>query len=318
MKKTIGFNNKKSIWTSKYDYQSSNYASIDKKFFSCRDTVKAADDVIAWEHNKNSSNNNFYGTQHDSIIHVSFNDNQSQTKIYKTFSVEGTENLAGSLNTFTTSEFLQPDSGTMVTEVGNLSNKGGILFGHMGRDQRLKANVNLKHIGSFLAPSIMGDVVDTITSQLYIIKGTFGSTVVSSNSPTYVLFSFESDPNSLISIGLQGEVNNVALGSSYFSINSGITVALNQDVENTYGTSTTDEGLVIRSGTSQMNRLAELCASPLNLGKTCNVFVATDPTINGDFLRGQYAEAAINLGNGNFELYALNVNYEPTDLDHSK
>lgn len=318
MKKTIGFNNKKNIWTSKYDYVSSNYTSIDKKFFSSRDRVAPSDDVVAWEHNKSGTNNNFYGTQYDSAIHVSFNDNPSQNKIYKTFSIEGTENLAGSINTFTTSEFLQPDITRQAIEIGTLTNKGGILFGHMGRDQRLKANVNLKYAGSFIAPQTLSLAIEPIAGDLWKINGVFGNSVVSSSSPTYVLFSFESDPNNLVSIGTQASISYVPLGSSYYNIDSGITVATDQYVETVLGTSTPEDGLVIRAGSSQMTRLNELCASPSNFNRSCNVFVATDPKINGDFLRGQYAEAAINLGNGNFELYALNVNYEPTDLDHSK
>ena len=55
-----------------------------------------------------------------------------------------------------------------------------------------------------------------------------------------------------------------------------------------------------------------------NSGTLVSIFAITDPQLNGDFLRGQYAESVINLGSDNFELYSLNLNYEPTDLDHSK
>jgi hypothetical protein len=44
----------------------------------------------------------------------------------------------------------------------------------------------------------------------------------------------------------------------------------------------------------------------------------TPQEINGAPPRGQYAQADIALGSAPYELFSLNVNYEPTDLDHSK
>ena len=44
----------------------------------------------------------------------------------------------------------------------------------------------------------------------------------------------------------------------------------------------------------------------------------TPQDINGAPPRGQYAQAEIVFGNQPYELFALNVNYETTDLDHSK
>lgn len=40
--------------------------------------------------------------------------------------------------------------------------------------------------------------------------------------------------------------------------------------------------------------------------------------INGSPPRGQYAQLNVSLGSEPYELYALNLNYEPTDLDHTK
>ena len=48
------------------------------------------------------------------------------------------------------------------------------------------------------------------------------------------------------------------------------------------------------------------------------LFSVTPASINGDDLKGQTADATVLLGNQPYELYALNVEYSPTDLDHSK
>ena len=174
MKKTIGFNDKKNIWTSKYDYESSNYACIDKQFFSSRKRIEATDDIVAWEHHTNNSNNSFYGSVYPSVIAVSFNDNPSQNKLYKTFSVEGSENLTGSLHTFATSETLQPNQAPRSITVGTLANKGGILYGHMPRDTRIKANVNMKFLGQIHEDTeflTIGGAFD----DLYAFDGMYGS-----------------------------------------------------------------------------------------------------------------------------------------------
>lgn len=39
---------------------------------------------------------------------------------------------------------------------------------------------------------------------------------------------------------------------------------------------------------------------------------------NGDQARGQFADSLITLGSGDFEVFAVSVDYEPTDLDHDR
>ena len=43
----------------------------------------------------------------------------------------------------------------------------------------------------------------------------------------------------------------------------------------------------------------------------------TPPSVNGDSPKGQYADAVVNLGSNDFELFALNVEFETTDYSHS-
>ena len=48
------------------------------------------------------------------------------------------------------------------------------------------------------------------------------------------------------------------------------------------------------------------------------LFSITPESINGESPKGQTADAVITLGSAPYELYALNVEYSPTALDHSK
>ena len=301
MKKTIGFNNKKNIWTSKYDYESSNYASLDKQFFSCRKTVEASDDVVCWEHHKNSVNNNFYDQQYSSAIAVSFNDNPSQNKLYKSFSLEGTDNLEGAVNTFTTSEHTQPNKQPLTISVGFTQNKGGIIYGHMPKDPRVKVGVNLKHIGN-LSPDT---VLAVLSGTLYSFQGINGN-ASGGQSGAKILFMI--NDNQLINITSAGAVDLTV--NDYYALDSGFKIAsLAED------TALGKDSLDVTATPSAVAKFFEIASTAPN---SIALYAVTDPAINGDFLRGQYAEAHINLGSDNFELYSMNVNYEPTDLDHSK
>ena len=43
-----------------------------------------------------------------------------------------------------------------------------------------------------------------------------------------------------------------------------------------------------------------------------------NPDVHGVDLRGQRAEMFLDLGSDDFELYAINLNYEPVNSDHTK
>ena len=301
MKKTIGFNNKKNMWTSKYDYESSNYASLDKQFFSCRKTVQFSDDVVCWEHNKNPANNNFYDTQYSSSIAVSFNDNPSQNKLYKTFSLEGTDNLQGAVNTFVTSEHTQPGKQPLTISAGTTKNKGGILYGHMPRDPRVKAGVNMKYIGN-LAPAT---VMAANPNGTFSFEGIDGNASGGQGGAKIV---FMIDDTQIINITSEGAIGTII--NDYYTLNSGFSI-ISLDSDTALG----KDSLVVSATPAAIARFVELASTAPN---SIALYAITDPAINGDFLRGQYAEAHINLGSDNFELYSLNLNYEPTDLDHSK
>ena len=52
-------------------------------------------------------------------------------------------------------------------------------------------------------------------------------------------------------------------------------------------------------------------ASPITL------YAVTPGTVDGEAARGNYADVTVNL-NGDFELDVVNLDYEPTTLDHSR
>ena len=54
------------------------------------------------------------------------------------------------------------------------------------------------------------------------------------------------------------------------------------------------------------------------LPSNAQLFAFKDPELYGDELRGQTAEMMLDLGQQDFELFAVNLNYEPVNADHTK
>ena len=80
------------------------------------------------------------------------------------------------------------------------------------------------------------------------------------------------------------------------------------------GSYITPYGLLVNAVDS--TGLIEIASNP-NYPGSINLFVTSESAVNGDFMRGQFAECYMVLPIDNFELYSLNLYYEPTTLDHS-
>ena len=137
--KTIAFDNAGKVWKTRYSFVPTRYAYLDKKMLSCKgyEEGNAESNIpLAWRHdNKESTINNFYNQQHSSKLVTSFNKDLSANKIYKSLSLEGTENLKGGVSRFLANSTSQPSQlkeGTL----GGLTEKGGILYADLGRGKK--------------------------------------------------------------------------------------------------------------------------------------------------------------------------------------
>lgn len=308
---TIGFNNTRNVWTSKYTFETSMYSNINNKLYSYRRNIEPSDDIIYHEHNTGPINT-FYGKQQNSVISVSFNQNPSENKIYKSFSIEGTRNLESISSgcVFETSYSLdQPEKKNYT--LGPLRYKGGNIYAYMGKDKALKNGYTVNYVGT-------GNIVygGNLTDEEPYNTGYFfqsnnlnaGSVVVSSAYTTKFLFSVPSNPSNLFFLSGAGNATGVTSQTDYGDIPSSVTL------DTTYDTAITEYGLPLLGQSTWLNEI--LSQTPTD-DPTINLFSVSHPSINGDFLRGQFAEAHISLGKQPFELYSLNLYYEPTPLDHS-
>jgi len=334
MKNTIAFSNKNNMWTSKYDYVSSNYSSIDKKFFSSN-KLTGGNSPIAWQHNKGSINS-FYNNIYPSTVAVSFAGNPSQNKLYKSMSIEGNGRFDNSVNAFTTSDFISASGERQYINAGVARNYGGNYYGHIGNDPRIKPTADLKYLGMIgLSGSIgAGDPIQAVGDQLQLFKlpiiGSAISVGQSDINPTKLLFKANNVPTNIASdFGYNEELmfinganfSFIDSDTSYQQVATNIHIATAQDLATINKTTAfQQDGIIVKIGTD--DSLYTLLTFINQLGYLQNggisVFGLVDPKHSGDMMRGQFAEAHFTFTAEPFELFSLNLNYEPTDLDHSK
>jgi len=301
---TIAFDNKNNKWKSEYSFQTTCFSTVEDSFVSYRELTPFlnAFRTILYEHREDSVKNSWYeSVQQPSTIGVSFNDNASNNKIFKTVSIEG----------------------------GNINNQGGAvnLF-FANSDNRVQKS------------SIIGPV----TERGGIYYGTVGTTVVNSQSNVEVLGVVESyeqvDQNLLIRFN-GSDSSSVSARSRFFLIDTSQEpyaafrflagnwfVSTASNVMQTAYDSLPNNFSPIQSGDfSYQNGILVAGPTAFNMAvfnariENGEIYIAhmTPSYVNGDQLRGQYAEAIFSIpANPSFEIYGFNLNYEPTDLDHSK
>ena len=327
---TIAFDNKKHSWKTRYSFLSNCYAYLDKMFFSSPKNSELENSTL-WAHGIGDSNNNFYGEQFNSSVAVTFNAHASKgfgaaspkvssNKIYKSFSLEGTTNISGN-NIFKVNNSSQP-SQLKTTDIGPLEERGGILYGHIGQEQKVTAS-NVKAIGLIEEVVLAEDVEGLLeasdgTPFVYAGEGTLlafkvniqGGFLPTDTSAKFIK-SADVDSNQIlypyyladdVSIpNLNFVDSNISFNSyqsfgSLFTVNPGIPFYKNGHF------------LILKS---------ESDLEYESSGGNEYLYAITPSSVNGDSPKGQYADAVVALGSEDFELFALNVEFETTDYSHS-
>ena len=298
MPTTIAYSNKGGYWKTKYTWFASFMEKVGRKFFTSSidgaSTSEGYPSSLVWKHNEDddTKRTNYYNQVGGSGVSVSFNDRVSSNKIYKSISLEGTSNIQDeSFNTFVVNADNNP---AKQFSMGRIKDRGGILYGHIGLSNTLLDGSNVKVIGSADVSSLEEGFLDAIVFE----SGDYNfrqKTESVTNNSKFLFFS----NNSFYNLDFQ----NVSLseGSSFAEVSADVA-----------SLSSSADGSVSFEKVGGFNMLS-------NPGlQTVNVIEITPQEINGAPPRGQYAQADIVLGSHPYELYSINVNYEPTDLDHSK
>ena len=282
--RTIAFNNTKNYWSTRYSFIASCIASIKDHMVTAR--ANPSDQNIIWKHDESGNgNNNFYGEQSTSLVGVTFNDNPSQNKQYKSLSIESSDavNLQG-INTFTTNGGPALDKSTVVRR---LTERGGVVYGNIGTENRI-TNSNVRFLGIVESVSDLTDVFSSDVIEQLGFNGIPTAKFIKLNNIEHSAYS-ASNPSRLLQ---QDQLQQFELDP---------TVGLPFGGEDFVGIF---NGGVIIPFPTQPNE-----GTPLFIGYV---------DINGEAPKGQIADCFVTLGSNDFEVYALNVEYSPTELDHSK
>ena len=310
---TISFGHKDKQWKSRYTFTPKMMVSTDKTLIS-----QSSDNKLH-THNDGAINT-FYGSQSPSGIGVAFNDNISANKIFKTVSVEGTESLESAGHVFypyrstDASRYYKPDT------LEPLKVKGGMLYGKVGRDRDLINGATMHYVGMIKRIQPLSTFKNMYPIEIDAIPPEYVGMLVDGKGSDYV-------PEAGVRYGLFYNglfyFGEGGTGSpSYTSFND---IETFDDIPNNIFIPQ-DLSLLVRSEPFKAPNqhvyaaLAPTAYPDLNGLAVDDValFAFKDPSIHGGDLRGQRAEMFMSLGSEDFELYGINLNYEPVNADHTK
>lgn len=353
---TVAFKTSANAWTSRYSFDSSCFAHVDNVMVSF-DTEVVGGGNIVHTHDVDAGKNSFYGVVADSQFTVSFNDNPSKNKVYKAVSLEGA-NLSKASSSFVANlspDFNQAREGQVFE---SFVEKGGVFYGGLTKSNLTDPTNNLKAVAGIKrvkrltnAPSpesvnngvfpfqgyTAGDVFDTVIFEVtpYPHYKQLGSASGEQVVSKYV-FGFLTDQG----VDLRAPKVDINPDSTFVLDTASDEVLGRQEtfanqpdgVVNATGVSKYRNHLVARlnddvvgeapEGVDVTNLKVEVFVNAVNSylsnGGEIMLFMVTDDRINGADPRGQYGDLTVTVTASDFEIFAVNMEYSPTELDHSK
>ena len=262
--------------------------------------------ALLWRHDDGDGFNIFYGDDPvASAIAVSFSDFPSINKIYKAISIEGTSNITGS-------SIFQANSSSQASQlnassVGPIVERGGINYAHIGRVVKQTTGDALKLVGKIETITSLYDQdeqygydEDAFPTALYIEVSPLGGGITfGGGNPGYELAVMT--PDGVQNLLAENDIDLLETPANEISI---VPLANNSAYIVTYNPQQTTEAQIVSFFNSNQDSLY--------------LIENSDVAINGDDPKGQYADMLISFGSDDFEVFALNAEYEAYDLDHRK
>lgn len=326
---TFAFSTTGSFWKTRYSFEPDCYASSDNFFVSFSPVQNDDDEVsLCWEHNKNKNRNNFYGQQYPSSISVVSNENASAEKSYKALSLETNENFF-SARVFTNIDSNSPVSKPQEAVIPSFSEREECMYASIGSSVR-NSTTQVKVIAS--AP--YGLISDNFNKD-YAFCVLNGWLPVDNSLIPYTQYKFSIvrvepfDTSMANALGFNTKLAFIYGVNTYYIKES------NGNYQQTPFVAADcfeDSALLLMgflynpSNAIPGNYLliAHQNDIPFNFISTSisgrYIIAVTNPSINGDVIRGKYARIDIeSQANGiPFELYAVNAEYAMSPLDSSR
>jgi len=319
---TISFSHRDRVWKTKYSFSPTCYSDLDNLFLSFNTSTLSAQ--APHIHDGTTPKNQFYNETYQTYFSVISNYNPSSVKQFKSISIEG-QNLAAS-DSMVVGVASNNSRLTSTDQIALIDGAiyADILFDSFGGDVS-----NLSFCFSYDPQTI--SLIDEINTERQ-----------ASNSGS---FEFDFGPVKQIGPYQIGGTHAVAMGykwvHSYADYNSRVLVnftrekAITKIIESPISAGSAALTLVGYNPVDKMLRFKFtynggwenlLGASGTSLvfdneasGEHENGFIAMhmNKKTHGEPITGNYCQVSTTLINQDQEVFAINVNYEPTKLDHS-
>lgn len=306
--RTYAFSHRQGFWKSRYSFISNAFAYLNSFFFSSPPTF--TDDIPLYQHDTaGSANNTFHGETipTPSAITMTFNDNVSQEKLYKSASIEGQHIEPGQIVSYA---FTQGGINQLNPRYSNInyvnqygSDGYGIISGVQGN-----TGMSMRAVGTVRQVVWQSDP-QAPTAIFYIEVEPFGNNVSSLQSSTgSVLFYRQEGPTGFFYYLSTAEEDR-------YNPDDGTTPP-------TINVSYANNILTVVSRLDETTGAFATVGNPQNLVNNTifaedTVYFLSDDDSFGDQLKGQWADVFMSLGSNDFELYCVNVEYEPLGYDHA-
>lgn len=296
--------------------------------------TQTTDQCVAWLHQYGAQRCQWYDIPSTSAVAFTFNDLVSNNKMYRTLSIEGTNNIAPiallSVNNSRSANQIKQ------TQSVNFTEKGGIMYSGL-TGSNLKTNKSVTTLGNILdvRPFNYFQGVLTLEIDLNWVRGSKGKifrdntrntalyTVDFSNAGQISKFLFPSGMGSPVSVCNWQLSNTDIFKVSYQFTQSFVGNTLLATIDFNEVLQQTDLDAVPSNMNDAFGYLTGLASSewgnPIDaIGQGITLVAVTPDEVNGAKPQGQYADLIVTLGTNDYEVYAFNAYYEPNTLDHSK
>jgi|TARA_R100000479_G_C6394400_1_gene206502 hypothetical protein len=339
---TVAFSTKANVWKTRYSFNPTCYMDMDNDFLSSAPQDEE-DTNLAWRHDIATGYNTFYGTLYESIIEVSSNQNPSATKAFKAVSLETS---AEGWNSIVRTNIDKGGNISLVQEgtIRSFDSKEGNQYASMPRNsQGNESTSNLTYVGSVT----LNDLVPGYNSESDVSIADLvvpGAAQIQYEVPLQSIPSISITPSEASKFYIPSPAQNNQLSSfvfqqepipqgSYETIYS--LLGYNIDAMSIVGYNSETNSIILQtpilsiSQSGQQLSLTTLFAliaeyssesgvTEFDFDAQIPVYMMTNPRINGDMMRGPYANISIIRDSASpFELFSINVDFENTKLDGS-
>lgn len=313
---TFAYSERQSAWTTRYSFVPTCYASSGDEMLSFKDNVGTA-----WLHDKNSARNDFYGLKNNSSIELSFNDDPSSVKIFKSVSLETNRNNWSYIFS-TNEEYDDSNNQQSLLTSKILDDKEGFKYLEVPRS-RLNSSANVVPVpGATSVDGLFSEVLQEILLEAgpnALVDVNLNAIEVNSfpsapfGSSITLLASFD-DPN------LSGQLQTL---SSFSAATAPFIVLQNSLLGLDINIVSIGNGVMTLSLPIPSNFLDDsgfitlyLQAFEQYITTASNLFAVSPAEINGDEMRGPYLNLKLESASSKpLELHSINAEYAFSKLD---